>query len=466
MGYRQFEKIQDIGKNKTSNDLLHEHGEDRDALQEGNNAKANDGPVVVAQREAFEKALGPQNLAKSERKNNTGMPDKLKAGIENLSGLDLSHVKVHYNSSRPDNIDALAFAQGNEIHLAPGEEKHLPHEAWHVVQQMQGKVKPTQHVNGRPVNDSISLEHEANVFGNKALNYSGTHTVQHPVPMVAQGVPVAQRVKKGKLTLGILATILSLGFAWCSPGFRRYMKDAWEDRQVNPITLTNTGEDEQETLYRRKLERNDFRVTATLNHYVKTFGESFLDDIMRLGEQERWLDGGAGIGGAISDYYKNGGRGRTTAIGYEKPNDESGTLESLEKNEKFEYISGKFFSELDDSNDLHTDLEQFSVITDYNGILSYTKTLSQDLQKYLNNLKVNGKLYTSFYANIDDASPKDEGQNVFDWLSSTEGVTVERQGLTYTITKNKKRTIVQPLRCVEYRFIETSNVPERHYRTS
>src|SRR5690606_11588635 len=116
-----------------------------------------------------------------------------------------------------------------------------------------------------------------------------------------------------------------------------------------------------------KLERNDFRVTATLNHYVKTFGESFLDDITRLGEQERWLDGGAGIGGAISDYYKHGGRGRTTAIGYEKPNDESGTLESLEQNEKFEYISGKFFSELDDSNDLHTDLEQFSVITDYNG---------------------------------------------------------------------------------------------------
>ena len=30
--------------------------------------------------------------------------------------------------------DALAYAQGSDIHLAPGQEQHLPHEAWHVVQ--------------------------------------------------------------------------------------------------------------------------------------------------------------------------------------------------------------------------------------------------------------------------------------------------------------------------------------------
>ncbi|HAP61901.1 MAG TPA: hypothetical protein DCR93_21180, partial [Cytophagales bacterium] len=32
---------------------------------------------------------------------------------------------------------------GTDIHLAPGQQKHLPHEAWHVVQQKQGRVKPT-----------------------------------------------------------------------------------------------------------------------------------------------------------------------------------------------------------------------------------------------------------------------------------------------------------------------------------
>jgi len=33
--------------------------------------------------------------------NNTSMPDNLKAGVENLSGIDMSDVRVHYNSSKP-----------------------------------------------------------------------------------------------------------------------------------------------------------------------------------------------------------------------------------------------------------------------------------------------------------------------------------------------------------------------------
>lgn len=67
--------------------------------------------------------------------NNTGLPDKLKAGIEHYSGASLDGVKVHYNSAKPAQLNALAYAQGADIHLGPGQEQHLPHEAWHVVQQ-------------------------------------------------------------------------------------------------------------------------------------------------------------------------------------------------------------------------------------------------------------------------------------------------------------------------------------------
>ena len=73
--------------------------------------------------------------------NRTGMPDQLKAGIESLSGLSMDHVRVHYNSAQPASLKALAYAQGSDIHLGPGQEKHLPHEAWHVVQQAQGRVR-------------------------------------------------------------------------------------------------------------------------------------------------------------------------------------------------------------------------------------------------------------------------------------------------------------------------------------
>lgn len=83
----------------------------------------------------------PQSLQKQANK--TGFPDNLKSGIESLSGYSLDDVKVHYNSSKPAQLHAHAYAQGTDIHLGPGQEKHLPHEAWHVLQQKQGRVKPT-----------------------------------------------------------------------------------------------------------------------------------------------------------------------------------------------------------------------------------------------------------------------------------------------------------------------------------
>lgn len=103
--------------------------------------------------------------------NNTGLPDNLKSGIESLSGMSMDHVKVHYNSAQPAQLNALAYAQGSDIHVAPGQEQHLPHEAWHVVQQAQGRVQPTMQMNGGvPVNDDHGLENEADVMGARALS--------------------------------------------------------------------------------------------------------------------------------------------------------------------------------------------------------------------------------------------------------------------------------------------------------
>ena len=101
------------------------------------------------------------------RPNNTGMPDNLKSGIESLSGFSMDDVRVHYNSSKPATVQALAYTQGTDIHVAPGQEKCLPHEAWHVAQQMAGRVSPTTNINGIPVNDNAELEHEADVMGER-----------------------------------------------------------------------------------------------------------------------------------------------------------------------------------------------------------------------------------------------------------------------------------------------------------
>jgi hypothetical protein len=114
----------------------------------------------------------------SQRKDNatpetnyTGMSDSLKTGIEYLSGFSMDDVKVHYNSGKPAQLNALAYAQGTDIHIAPGQERHLPHEAWHVVQQKQGRVRPTMQMKGGiNVNDDKGLENEADVMGEKASN--------------------------------------------------------------------------------------------------------------------------------------------------------------------------------------------------------------------------------------------------------------------------------------------------------
>ncbi|HMC99106.1 MAG TPA: DUF4157 domain-containing protein [Ferruginibacter sp.] len=101
--------------------------------------------------------------------NQTGMPDHLKSGVENLSGHSMDDVKVHFNSAKPAQLNALAYAQGTDIHVASGQEKHLPHEAWHVAQQKQGRVQPTMQMKeGVPVNDDAGLESEADVMGAKA----------------------------------------------------------------------------------------------------------------------------------------------------------------------------------------------------------------------------------------------------------------------------------------------------------
>lgn len=126
-----------------------------------------------AQSESLQRKADMANDAaqreEAPRPNNTGMPDNLKAGIESLSGFSMDDVRVHYNSSKPATVQAFAYTQGTDIHVAPGQEKCLPHEAWHVAQQMAGRVSPTTNINGMPVNDNAALEHEADVMGEKAV---------------------------------------------------------------------------------------------------------------------------------------------------------------------------------------------------------------------------------------------------------------------------------------------------------
>ena len=127
----------------------------------------SDAPLIARQRSRIEASFGP---ALQLRPSSGGLPPGLLQGVAALSGHDLSGVRVHRNSDLPAQIGALAFAAGDQIHTGPGQEHHLPHEAWHVVQQAQGRVSPTQRAGDALINDDPGLEAEADLMGARAAS--------------------------------------------------------------------------------------------------------------------------------------------------------------------------------------------------------------------------------------------------------------------------------------------------------
>ena len=147
-----------------------------------------DSPRQVAQRNRLAAATAPAGSG-------NGLPEGLKAGIESLSGRSMDAVQVHRDSARPAQIGALAYAQGNDIHLGPGQEQHLPHEAWHVVQQAQGRVKPTMQMkDGIAINDDDALEREADAMGDRATQRQTGGDVASPAAAAALPGDCVQRV--------------------------------------------------------------------------------------------------------------------------------------------------------------------------------------------------------------------------------------------------------------------------------
>ncbi len=199
---------------------LMELDEDEEPLQ---------GKFETLQKEEQDSSL----LASNSSLNKTGMPDNLKNGIESMSGYSMDNVRVHYNSPKPAQLQALAYTQGTDIHVAPGQEKHLPHEAWHVVQQMQGRVQPTTQLQGVNINDNAGLEHEADVMGEKAMvqrkeknNVNNFNTWSNTYQLFTQVAPP----NLNQTTVGVrnlnanqtLVSITSKSFSWL-PGMNHHM---------------------------------------------------------------------------------------------------------------------------------------------------------------------------------------------------------------------------------------------------
>ena len=121
---------------------------------------------------------------------------QIKHNVSVLKGRDVTQAKVHYNSGEPAKVNAAAYAQGMNVHLAPGQDHLMGHELTHVAQQMGGEVNAGKQANNGLVNinDDPKLEREADEIGAKA-SQGETLQAKTPksAPMTHPSTPVIQR---------------------------------------------------------------------------------------------------------------------------------------------------------------------------------------------------------------------------------------------------------------------------------
>jgi hypothetical protein len=165
-------------------------------------AQAN---VASPTASAPESEAAPSNAQVQASMAGGGLPEDLRAGIENLSGVSMGDVQVFHGSSEPAEVGARAHAQGSDIHLAPGADDALPHEAWHVAQQRQGRVSPNAKVGDNGMNADANLEAEAESMGAKAASLGAAAPASGPVKAgaAASGSAPIQRDRADDLDEGL-----------------------------------------------------------------------------------------------------------------------------------------------------------------------------------------------------------------------------------------------------------------------
>ncbi|MDR2572435.1 MAG: hypothetical protein LBD23_19365 [Oscillospiraceae bacterium] len=63
------------------------------------------------------------------------MDDDLKTDIDKTSDLAIDDVKPRYSFEKPIQLNEIAHTRANQVHIAPGQERHIEHDLSHVVEQ-------------------------------------------------------------------------------------------------------------------------------------------------------------------------------------------------------------------------------------------------------------------------------------------------------------------------------------------
>jgi hypothetical protein len=147
----------------------------------------------VLQRKA---APAAESIAPAPSGGGAALPRPVLTQMNDAFGTDFSAVRVHEGDRVPA-VGALAYAQGADVHFAPGQYDRgstrgtelIGHELAHVVQQSQGRVAAGPLAKGAAINEDPALEREADEMGARAAR---GESVGAPAGPIAAGGSAVQ----------------------------------------------------------------------------------------------------------------------------------------------------------------------------------------------------------------------------------------------------------------------------------
>jgi SAM-dependent methyltransferase len=159
----------------------------------------------------------------------------------------------------------------------------------------------------------------------------------------------------------------------------------------------------QGEIYQRPRPSRGYVVDRTLEGYCYMLPDEFDDALGRLGEEDRWLDVGAGQGQAILDYYasaydkarpatrkRRGKKAKSVAVSIEdRRTPEWHKSAAALAAGKIQYRYGKPLREYAGG-----ELGRFQLITDVMGGFTYASDLSRFMQTVMQLLEVDGSFFT------------------------------------------------------------------------
>ena len=158
-------------------------------------ALANNSPQTrqAAQLQAMADNLSSKQQPIQKKENNTGLPDNLKSGLDNLSGYSMDDVKVHHNSDKPAQLQAPTYAQGSEIHFQ-NQENPLQLESSNDAVVQMGKKKEKW----KPSLETILEKDNWRIIQKAILDVTRARMENDWIPELA-GVPLGGRKADGTM---------------------------------------------------------------------------------------------------------------------------------------------------------------------------------------------------------------------------------------------------------------------------